>query len=273
MQEACVRVSLSRHVRACPSNVVCRRWTGQADIPLVTGSVSIASSDQARPDRKIGDDFESLDQLEDSENVRQIKMCTWMHSNPLKGCCNIWQPVDNRCVDWLLAFFQVMKCMQVQAAWGPWHVAPSCRFSWWLLSLWFLHLCHARHLAVSPTQQQPLLQRASCHCLWCSQLWQRRPRVEGFWRLGKLSRVSCNGIMQDYMMPPSWPFLLVFGVLAFALLVAGNFIFPGKKWKDGDEDSESLEVKLIFCLWSANQLQIRDLSLQFLAEQRSDFKL
>ena len=196
-----------------------------------------------------------------------------MHSNPLKGCCNIWQPVDNRCVDWLLAFFQVMKCMQVQAAWGPWHVAPSCRFSWWLLSLWFLHLCHARHLAVSPTRQQPLLQRASCHCLWCSQLWQRRPRVEGFRRLGKLSRVSCNGIMQDYMMPPSWPFLLVFGVLAFALLVAGNFIFPGKKWKDGDEDSESLEVKLIFCLWSANQLQIRDLSLQFLAEQRSDFKL
>lgn len=46
---------------------------------------------------------------------------------------------------------------------------------------------------------------------------------------GKLSRVSCNGIMQDYMMPPSWPFLLVFGVLAFALLVVGNFIFPGKK--------------------------------------------
>ena len=90
---------------------------------------------------------------------------------------------------------------------------------------------------------------------------------------GKLPRVSRNGIMQDYMMPPSWPFLLVFGVLAFALLVAGNFIFPGKKWKDGDEDSESLEVKLIFCLWSANQLQIRDLSLQFLAEQRSDFKL
>ena len=171
-----------------------------------------------------------------------------MHSNPLKGYCNIWQPVDNRCFDWLLAFFQVLKCMQVQVAWGPWHVAPSCRFSWWLLSLWFLHLCHARHLAASPTQQQPLLQRASCHCLWCSQLWQRRPRVEGFRRLGKLSRVSCNGIMQDYMMPPSWPFLLVFGVLAFALLVAGNFIFPGKKWKDGDEDSESLEVKLIF--WS-----------------------
>jgi len=34
---------------------------------------------------------------------------------------------------------------------------------------------------------------------------------------------------EDYMMPPSWPFLLVFGVLAFALLVVGNFIFPGKK--------------------------------------------
>ena len=49
------------------------RWTCQADIPLVTGSVSIASSDQARSDRKIGDDFELLDQLEDSENVKQIK--------------------------------------------------------------------------------------------------------------------------------------------------------------------------------------------------------
>ena len=35
--------------------------------------------------------------------------------------------------------------------------------------------------------------------------------------------------LQDYMMPPSWPFLLVFAVLASALLVVGNFIFPGKK--------------------------------------------
>mmetsp|Transcript_215 Transcript_215/g.376 ORF Transcript_215/g.376 Transcript_215/m.376 type:complete len:88 (-) Transcript_215:132-395(-) len=34
---------------------------------------------------------------------------------------------------------------------------------------------------------------------------------------------------EDYMMPPSWPFLLVFAVLASALLVVGNFIFPGKK--------------------------------------------
>lgn len=40
----------------------------------MTGSVCFASSDQARPDRKIGDDFESLDQLEDSENVKQIEM-------------------------------------------------------------------------------------------------------------------------------------------------------------------------------------------------------
>eukprot|EP00438_Fugacium_kawagutii_P022055 Skav220166 [mRNA] locus=scaffold564:290122:290587:- [translate_table: standard] len=34
---------------------------------------------------------------------------------------------------------------------------------------------------------------------------------------------------QDYMMPPSWPFVLVFVVLASALLVVGNFIFPGKR--------------------------------------------
>mmetsp|Transcript_77141 Transcript_77141/g.139211 ORF Transcript_77141/g.139211 Transcript_77141/m.139211 type:complete len:106 (+) Transcript_77141:168-485(+) len=33
----------------------------------------------------------------------------------------------------------------------------------------------------------------------------------------------------DYMMPPSWPFLLVFLVLASALLVVGNFIFPGER--------------------------------------------
>ena len=157
--------------------------TYQADIPLVTGSVCIASSDQARSDRKIGDDFESLDQPEDSETVKQIKMCTWMHSNQI-----LWKEVaifGNQLTTVALIgciFFQVLKCMQIQVARGPWHVAPSCRFSWWLLSLWFLHLCHARHLAVSPTRQQPLLQRASCHCLWCSQLWQRRPRVEGFRR-------------------------------------------------------------------------------------------
>mmetsp|Transcript_38402 Transcript_38402/g.78581 ORF Transcript_38402/g.78581 Transcript_38402/m.78581 type:complete len:93 (+) Transcript_38402:78-356(+) len=34
---------------------------------------------------------------------------------------------------------------------------------------------------------------------------------------------------EDYMMPPSWPFLVVFLGGAFALLVAGNFIFPGEK--------------------------------------------
>ncbi|CAE7568509.1 Fam135a [Symbiodinium natans] len=34
---------------------------------------------------------------------------------------------------------------------------------------------------------------------------------------------------EDYMMPPSWPFLVVFIAGAFALLVVGNFIFPGER--------------------------------------------
>ncbi|CAE7260242.1 Fam135a [Symbiodinium pilosum] len=34
---------------------------------------------------------------------------------------------------------------------------------------------------------------------------------------------------EDYMMPPSWPFLVVFAGGAFLLLGAGNFIFPGEK--------------------------------------------
>ncbi|CAJ1409715.1 unnamed protein product [Effrenium voratum] len=34
---------------------------------------------------------------------------------------------------------------------------------------------------------------------------------------------------EDYMMPPSWPFVLVFVAAASALLVVGNFIFPGKR--------------------------------------------
>ncbi|CAK9109108.1 unnamed protein product [Durusdinium trenchii] len=36
-------------------------------------------------------------------------------------------------------------------------------------------------------------------------------------------------LAEDYMMPPSWPFLLIFVVLASALLVVGNFIFPGER--------------------------------------------
>jgi len=34
---------------------------------------------------------------------------------------------------------------------------------------------------------------------------------------------------EDYMMPPSWPFILIFLALASGLLVVGNFIFPGKR--------------------------------------------
>ena len=60
------------------------------------------------------------------------------------------------------------------------------------------------------------------HCIW----------MHFICLLQMVHHIRC---LQDYMMPPSWPFLLVFAVLASALLVVGNFIFPGKKWKSEDE--------------------------------------
>ncbi|CAJ1349200.1 unnamed protein product [Effrenium voratum] len=41
--------------------------------------------------------------------------------------------------------------------------------------------------------------------------------------------VAQPALAEDYMMPPSWPFVGVFILLASALLVVGNFIFPGKR--------------------------------------------
>eukprot|EP00437_Effrenium_voratum_P018253 CAMPEP_0181448084 /NCGR_PEP_ID=MMETSP1110-20121109/26957_1 /TAXON_ID=174948 /ORGANISM="Symbiodinium sp., Strain CCMP421" /LENGTH=85 /DNA_ID=CAMNT_0023572221 /DNA_START=72 /DNA_END=329 /DNA_ORIENTATION=- len=41
--------------------------------------------------------------------------------------------------------------------------------------------------------------------------------------------IAQPALAEDYMMPPSWPFVLVFVVAASALLVVGNFIFPGAR--------------------------------------------
>ena len=45
--------------------------------------------------------------------------------------------------------------------------------------------------------------------------------------LWEVKRIHQSLWSEDYMMPPSWPFVLVFVVAASALLVVGNFIFPG----------------------------------------------
>ncbi|CAE7936600.1 Fam135a, partial [Symbiodinium sp. KB8] len=50
---------------------------------------------------------------------------------------------------------------------------------------------------------------------------------------------------EDYMMPPSWPFLVVFLGGAFALLVAGNFIFPGEKKCKMARSTSALPVVLL----------------------------
>ena len=179
--------------------------------------------------------------------------------------------------------------------WGPWPAAPSCLSSWWPPCLWCLHLCLPRHPAVSPTLQQPPLQRASCHSLLCSQPWQRKAVLE----LPVVYLNRCREKINTHdMNKAAWLnslYLNVFYLLATdgasyqmpaGLHDATQLAFPaglcsvGKRVAGGGQFHlpwqevkiwrwmlGSLEVKLIFCLWSANQLQIRDLSVQFLADK------
>ena len=218
---------------------------------------------QIRPAAFIGRHLVVLFQLEFVRNIRN------------------WQP-QYKLISWMLT-------------WGPWPAAPSCLSSWWPPCLWCLHLCLPRHPAVSPTLQQPPLQRASCHSLLCSQPWQRKAVLE----LPVVYLNRCREKINTHdMNKAAWLnslYLNVFYLLATdgasyqmpaGLHDATQLAFPaglcsvGKRVAGGGQFHlpwqevkiwrwmlGSLEVKLIFCLWSANQLQIRDLSVQFLADK------
>ena len=73
-----------------------------------------------------------------------------------------------------------------------------------------------------PSRQVPC-----CQCSRLSLPWPRTDQAHV--RKSRERRAGHMLSCEDYMMPPSWPFLVVFLGGAFALLVAGNFIFPGEK--------------------------------------------
>ena len=234
----------------------------QADRPQEV-AVAFRLLRQIRPAAFSGSHLVVLFQLEFVRNIRN------------------WQP-QYKLISWMLT-------------WGPWPAAPSCLSSWWPPCLWCLHLCLPRHPAVSPTLQQPPLQRASCHSLLCSQPWQRKAVLE----LPVVYLNRCREKINTHdMNKAAWLnslYLNVFYLLATdgasyqmpaGLHDATQLAFPaglcsvGKRVAGGGQFHlpwqevkiwrwmlGSLEVKLIFCLWSANQLQIRDLSVQFLADK------
>ena len=142
-----LHISFSQHQIGCVPSLV---WMlppldFQADRPQEV-AVAFRLLRQIRPAAFIGRHLVVLFQLEFVRNILN------------------WQP-QYKLISWMLT-------------WGPWPAAPSCLSSWWPPCLWCLHLCLPRHPAVSPTPQQPPLQRASCHSLLCSQPWQRKAVLE-----------------------------------------------------------------------------------------------